>query len=263
MRPGWVVASAVVHVVVLGLVVHSNGWRAAEPRRTLAYLLDVAGPPPEPPQVPLQAPAPPPPARRGLPLVFRAGAAKATPSAEPPVPIGDDSAGVPNGAPGGRGRLGRLLALSPRTGDSRLWVRPMIIPEGGGRPISLDSAVRSRLLAIADSLQRNPMYDPMRPPSWTFTRDGKTYGLDAQGMHFGSFTIPTAVLAFLPLPQGNIDQARANAALMAMRADLLRAAARAEAEEDFRRAVRDIRERKDRERREQRDRDANRPRPTP
>jgi len=98
----------------------------------------------------------------------------------------------------------------------------MIIPEGGGRPISLDSAVRMRLLAMADSLQKNPTIDPLRLPSWTFTRDGKTYGLDAQGMHFGTFTVPTAVLAFLPLPQGNIDQARANAALMAMRADLLR-----------------------------------------
>ena len=155
------------------------------------------------------------------------------------------------------------MALGPRTGDPRLWVRPMIIPEGGGRPIALDSAVRMRLFAMADSLERNPVSDPNRPPSWTFERGGKTYGLDAQGMHFGSFTVPSFLLAFLPVPQGNIDQSRANAALMRMRADLLRAAARAEAEEDFRRAVREIRERKDRERREQRDRDANRPRPTP
>ena len=263
MRPGWVVASAVIHLVLVGLVVHSHGWRATEPRRTLAYLLDVAGPPPEPRQVPLEAPAPAPPARRGRPLVFQAGPATPTPSTEPPAPIGEDSVGVPGGAPGGRGHAGRLLALDPRTSDPRLWVRPMIIPEGGGRPISLDSAVRMRLLAMADSLERHPASDPMRPPSWTFTRDGKIYGLDARGMHFGSFTIPTMVLAFLPMPQGNIDQSRANAVLMRMRADLLRAAARAEAEDDFRRAVRDIRERKDRERRDQREGDANRPRPTP
>ena len=43
-----------------------------------------------------------------------------------------------------------------------------------------------------------------------------------------------------------------------MRADLLRAAARAQVEEDFQQAVRDIRARKDRERREQRERDRNR-----
>ena len=250
-------------MVVIGLVVQSYGWRAAEPRRTLNYLMDIAVPPPAARQVPVEAPAPPPPARRGRPLVFQAGPATTTPSAEPRAPIGEDSLGLANGARDGRSRPGRLLALNPRTGDPRLWVRPMIIPEGGGRPISLDSAVRMRLLAMADSLQKNPTIDPLRLPSWTFTRDGKTYGLDAQGMHFGTFTVPTAVLAFLPLPQGNIDQARANAALMAMRADLLRAAARAQAEEDFRRAVREIRERKDRERREQRDRDANRPRPTP
>jgi hypothetical protein len=39
---------------------------------------------------------------------------------------------------------------------------------------------------------------------------------------------------------------------MAMRADILRAAARSEAEDDFRRAVAEIRERKDKERMEQR-----------
>jgi hypothetical protein len=181
----------------------------------------------------------------------------------PPTPLGDRD-GAPGGVPGGRGRAGGVMAMTPTTGDPRLWVRPLYIPEGGGRPISLDSAVRQRLMALADSLERNPEYDPMRPPSWTFERNGRTYGIDAQGIHLGTFTIPTAVLAFLPLPQGNIDQARANRQLMEMRSDILRAAARAQAEDDFRRAVREIRERKDRERREQREREQReRDRPIP
>jgi hypothetical protein len=127
----------------------------------------------------------------------------------------------------------------------------------------MDSVVRLRMLVMADkmdSVMRNdslsPTRNPLAPPRWTFEKDGKTYGIDQQGIHFGTFSIPTAVLAFLPFPQGNIDQARANARMMDMRADILRAAARAEAEDDFRRAVAQIRERKDRERREQRERDA-------
>ena len=64
------------------------------------------------------------------------------------------------------------------------------------------------------------------------------------------------MLAFLSFPQGNIDQARANAALMAMRADIMRAAARAQAEADFRQAVREIRARKQKERDLQQARDS-------
>jgi len=138
----------------------------------------------------------------------------------------------------------------------------MYIPEGGGRPINMDSVVRGRLLAmavIADSLARDDSlgqrHDPYAPARWTFEHNGRTYGIDQNGIHFGSFTIPTAVLAFLPFPQGNIDQASANQLLMRQRADILQAASRAEAEEDFRRAVKEIRERRDRERREQRERE--------
>jgi hypothetical protein len=170
----------------------------------------------------------------------------------PPSPPAGDTNGV-------RGGIG----MSPTRGDPRLWVQPMYIPEGGGRPINMDSVVRQRMLVMADkmdSVMRNdslsPTRNPLAPPRWTFEHDGKTYGIDQSGIHFGTFSIPTAVLAFLPFPQGNIDQARAYSRTMDMRADILRAAARAEAEDDFRRAVAQIRERKDRERREQRERDA-------
>jgi hypothetical protein len=116
---------------------------------------------------------------------------------------------------------------------------------------------------MADSIERNPTSDPLRLPSWTFQRDGRTYGLDSAGLHLGPITIPAMLLALVPMPQGNIDQARANARLAAMRADIMRAAARAQAEDDFRRAVKAIRERNDRERREQREREQARPRATP
>ena len=169
----------------------------------------------------------------------------------------------------GRGTRGArtLASLVPEYGDGRLWVPPMYLPSGGGRPIRMDSVVAARMLALADSVERNPLADPRANPyvsrGWTFRRNGKTYGWDAAGLHLGDFTIPNVVLAFLSLPQGNIDLARANTALLEMRADIMRAAARAEAEDDFKQAVRDIRARKDRERREQRARDAARERLTP
>lgn len=203
------------------------------------------------------APPPPPPASttRTAPPVSPIVVPSVTPTAIPaPSAAGGDTLGVEGGVPGGTG-----LAMTPGRGDPRLWVKPLFIPEGGGRPIDMDSVVRRRMVFMADQIDSLMATDSLNPNApqyaarpWTFQRNGRTYGIDGSGIHFGSFTIPSAVLAFLPFPQGNIDQARANARLMDMRADILRAAARSEAEDDFRRAVAQIRERKDRERREQR-----------
>jgi hypothetical protein len=134
----------------------------------------------------------------------------------------------------------------------------------------MDSVVAVRMLALADSIERYPPADPNANPyvsrPWTFRRNGKTYGLDAAGLHLGDFTIPMPALMLLAaqvMPQGNVDQQRANSTLMAMRADILRAAARAQAEDDFRQAVRDIRARKQKERDAQQARDSARARLTP
>jgi hypothetical protein len=160
------------------------------------------------------------------------------------------------GVPGGTGRRG-LASLGPAWADGIVWRRPTVSEEFGltNRPIDMDSAVRGRLLAMADSIERNPA-GAYRPPSLLFERNGRTYGMDEHGnIHLGGITIPAPLLALIPMPQGNIDQARANARLAAMRADIMRAAARAQAEDDFRRAVKQIRERNDRERAERRERE--------
>ena len=176
------------------------------------------------------------------------------------------SVGVGGGVRGGTGY--RTLAdLVPSYGTGELWVQPMYLTPGGGRPIRMDSVVASRMLALADSIERHPSADPNANPyvsrGWTFKRNGKTYGWDAAGLHLGDFTIPNVVLAFLSMPQGNIDLDRANTQLMAMRADIMRAAARSIAEQDFRQAVRDIRARKQKARDLERARDSARTRLTP
>jgi hypothetical protein len=248
------VVSLVVHLVALGVFVRFEAVKGREPLATLYYLLDVPAAPPTP--VLEEHPIPLPPlARRGRPLSF-----SERPS--PPAEVAAEPIGEPEGdsvveAPSGVRRGAGLAALQPQYGDGRLWVRPLVIPEGGGRPFDLDSVVRRWFVAFADTVDRNrdrdPSYNPYAGRPWTITRDGRTYGIDERGLHLGSFTIPTAALALLALPQGNIDQSRANRVLMEMRADLLRAAARAEAEDDFRQAVRGIRERWERERRERRE----------
>lgn len=251
-------ASVAVHVVAVAVLLKGYSpfaFAHESPRVVVAVVL--------PRLAPSGAEPPPAPARGRQTVV-----PQVTPSAvvtlpvtplEPIAPAGD-SAGVRGGTPGSRG-----LAMRPGRGDPRLYVNPLYIPEGGGRPIDLDSVVRLRMLSmadLADSLARygsdslSASRPPYRTPSWTFERNGRTYGIDQQWIHLGAIKIPTMLLGLIPnLPQGNIDQARANARLNDMRADILRAAARSEAEEDFRRAVAQIRERKDRERQEQRQRE--------
>jgi hypothetical protein len=144
---------------------------------------------------------------------------------------------------------------TPQLGDGRAWVDPVTGQVTASREIRIDSVVAIRMRQMADSIEKNPLpdvnADPYVSKPWTFRVGGKTYGIDSKGIHLGDITIPTAVLAFLSTPQGNIDQARANQAYMAMRADMLRAAARAQTMDDFRQAVREIRARKEKEHQEQ------------
>jgi hypothetical protein len=259
-RPRDVALSLAAHaLVVAGLLAAYRGWTTGEVRRVFAFFTDGSGE--QLRAVPVRVPAGGAPARAGRPLAAVPAPTVAAPAAVPAV-VGDSAGGVAGGVPGGSG-TGHpgIAALTPLAGDARLWVRPLYIPGDGSRPIDMDSIVRRRLLemaVLAESLSRSDSLSPARrtaPPRWIIERDGKKYGIDENAIHLGAFSIPTAVLALLPLPQGNIDQSRAWQRQMEVRADILRAAARAEAEDDFRRQVRAIRERRDRERQERRERE--------
>ncbi len=262
LRPRWIGLSLVAHAALVGaLVLSYGGWRVEAPGRTLSFLLD--GPPviAERPLPPLAAEPPPPapgPPRRPLEVPTTPELAVATPAVTAPV---DTTAppGVRGGRRGGRG----VAPYRPGVVDPRLAVTPMYLPEGGGRPIAMDSVVRARLLVMADMMDSLAQLDTLSPvadrrvraPSWVVERDGRRYGIDERAVHFGIFSLPTALLALLPLPQGNVDQARANQRLLEMRAEILRAAARAEAEDDFNQAVREIRARWIEEREQRRERE--------
>ena len=252
-------------MVVLGAVIESSLEHRFASDRATVFLLGSA-PPPGPAQMVLSLPGP----TVSSPL-RRARAAGAPVGVGPTVSAPEDTtrlvmhagaggtdttSAASRGSRAGHDYRGRgVAALQPALGNGAMWVRPLLDLTLSDRPIRLDSVVAYRMRVLADSVEKHPVKDPYADPytsrPWTFKSGGKTYGLDAQGLHLGSFTIPTILLAFLSMPQGNIDQARANNALMGMRADILRAAARAESEDAFRQAVRDLRARKDKEREEQ------------
>ena len=84
---------------------------------------------------------------------------------------------------------------------------------------------------------------------WTVGKDGNKYGIDKQFIRLGKFSIPTALLGLLPMnQQGNPIAYEREKRLAMMRSEILEQAAQAMNEEDFRRAVKAIRERKEKER---------------
>jgi len=150
-------------------------------------------------------------------------------------------------------------SIAPRVGDGRLWVSPRpplpasVAEALYGDTVGIRSAAIERLQAMVDSL--NQVLDVIqrenRRPSWVIGgENGPKFGIDSQYIHIAGIKIPTMALALLGnmLPQGNFDEAMRARQLNDMRTDLLRAADRAQSFQDFRRYVRELRERKQAER---------------
>ncbi|HXY20288.1 MAG TPA: hypothetical protein VEH83_09870 [Gemmatimonadales bacterium] len=271
----WLFASVAAHFVVLTALVESSmSWHLGSPASRGRLVLTGAEAGDSTRRIVLYLPSAP--SRRGAGEGEAPGHTAAAPAPVTVPPSAPVDSGVPPVRIGAGGRDTGVVAIArpragsgrgvrsvtnytPQLGDGRPWVNPETGFGSGtataSREIRIDSAVALRMQQLADSMEKNPSpdvnADPYVSKPWTFRVGGKTYGIDSKGIHLGDFTIPTAVLAFLSTPQGNIDQARANQAYMAMRADILRAAARAQTEEDFREAVREIRARKEKEHQEQ------------
>lgn len=151
------------------------------------------------------------------------------------------------------------IAPAPQVGDGRLWVSPRPpLPAAVAEALYGDTAVRNaaaveRLRAMVDSLNQvlDVVQRERQRPSWTVGGEGTPkFGIDSQYIHIAGIKIPTMALALLGnlLPQGNFDESMRARQLNEMRADLLRAADRAQSFQDFRRYVRELRERKQAER---------------
>jgi hypothetical protein len=115
----------------------------------------------------------------------------------------------------------------------------------------VDSTVRALVLSYNDSVAKAAALAGRKPGDWTFERDGKKWGIDGNKIYLGKFSIPSAVLAALPLHiQGNPGETIADRLVTTRRGDLLDQAESQYHDIEFKSAVKRIRERKDRERRE-------------
>ncbi len=111
----------------------------------------------------------------------------------------------------------------------------------------LDSAIVSIIAPFNDSLA--VASGQRKPGDWTFEKGGRKYGIDPQYIRLGKISIPTAVLALLPInQQANPTTYDRNKMQNQLRADIFWNAQRGMNEADFKKAVKSIRERKERER---------------
>jgi len=162
----------------------------------------------------------------------------ATVSAVPGAPLDTSTPGVPGD-------------LRPHFGAGHLWVQPMTeSPRGIARALSgktdqqlTDSAVAAMIQTYFDAMAAEVALHPQTLPSWTTKIGGKTVGLDSKWIYLGPIKIPTALLALLPINlQGNMSNYQYNQQLQSMRSDLFDAARRAANYDDFKKAVKDLKD---------------------
>jgi hypothetical protein len=188
----------------------------------------------------------------------------AEPSVVPPlvapstVPTGVPAAPASEPAIGGGygdilGDPGPVRGLRPSYSDPRLWGQPGDVSTGPVVPMTRADTLR-RLLergieAYVDALERT---DPnaRQPGDWTFNLGGKKWGLDRGMIRLGNFSLPAAVLGALPLNnvQANPIVGERVARLDAMRREILEQSARQMRDDEFDRAVKALRERREKER---------------
>ena len=181
-------------------------------------------------------------------------------SAPPQVPTSLPPAGGPvriEGPTSGPlvGGLGAVRGVQPGYTEPRIWIEsPAVSAPALEGEAKLDSAVTAFITAYRDSVAANT-YQPNKYErgDWTYTtKDGKKYGIDQRFIRLGKVSIPTALLGLLPMNQiqGNPIAYERQKRLDAMRVEIIAQAQQAMNEEEFRHAVKQIRERKDRERKE-------------
>jgi len=177
----------------------------------------------------------------------------AAPTAVPPAPS------KPAAAEGGSGDVigggGPTRGVRPSYTDPRLWLPSGPVVSAPGQPRtradSLHDLLADKIRQASDSLAlANP--EQRAPGDWTFTgKDGRKYGIDQRYIRLGKFSIPTAILGMLPLNvTANPIALERQRTMNQMSREIAEQAARVSRDDDFRAAVRALRERKDKERRE-------------
>jgi hypothetical protein len=176
------------------------------------------------------------------------------PSTLPPIPPPTANPGpTPGTGTGAGGALpGVATGVEPQLPDPRLDVQigKWSFPKSPSQ--RADSAVRAAFEAYRDAVIAAQEHEGRSPRDWTIERNGQKYGVDSQWVYLGKFKLPSAILAALPFNTGGVD---GNRIIENRSADWIRRDiddhSRAMSEDDFRAAVKRIRQRKERERQEE------------
>ena len=164
----------------------------------------------------------------------------------PSAPVGktaDSEGGGPIVGTGGPSR-----GVRPQYTDPRVWEPPgRIVAAPKTVAQTIDSLIADAIAPYNDSAAA--VAQRRDPTDWTVQKGGYKWGIDKRQIHLGPFSIPTALLAMLPLNlQGNPTTMERDRSFTAMNRDISIHAQQAINEADFMKAVRSIRERKERER---------------
>lgn len=163
--------------------------------------------------------------------------------------------GTPGGVEGGTGiggGVGPTTGIVPGEMDPRLATGGKFFYPAYKTPGErADSAVKATINAYNDSVALAMANRGRAPGDWTFDRNGKKYGIDGSKIYLGKFWIPSAVLAALPIrSQANPGEVAVNRLSSTYRGEIQQHALAQFHDDEFKTAVKRIRERKDRERRE-------------
>lgn len=178
------------------------------------------------------------------------------PTAIPPVPPPNVSVGAISGTGSGTGGApnGIATGVEPAMPDPRIELRPngLRLPLTQGE--KNDSAVKAIYVAYREAELEAESNKGRSPKDWTFEKGGQKFGLDSQYVYLGKFKLPSAILAALPLNFGGVN---GNRIIEARNASWIQndiyTHSQGMSEDDFKAAIKRIRDRVDRERKEAED----------
>lgn len=178
----------------------------------------------------------------------------------PPVAAASAAAPVTGTGPlvGGGGPT---RGVRPSFTSPRVWAPPGKILSAPRTTVEvIDDAIRADVGRVTDSVLA---LGPRRAPGdWTVERNGRKWGIDQRAIRLGPVSIPTAVLALLPInAQANPITGQRERQFNRMHAEIAFHAQRAINENQFKDAVRNLRLRNERERAQQKEREPSAPAP--
>jgi hypothetical protein len=143
---------------------------------------------------------------------------------------------------------GPTRGVRPQYSDPRVWEPPgPVVSTPKTVAQTIDSLIADAIAPYNDSVAAAAQRRD--PTDWTVEKGGYKWGIDRRAIRLGPVSIPTALLAMLPLNiAGNPTTIQRDRAFAAMNSDIQWHARQAINEADFMKAVRSIRERKERER---------------